>query len=187
MCIRDSVRVELWEPAKGKENEFSARKFIVSAEISEVSGDTDIQVSGNLNAVGDPIDGTFNKMCIRDRQNTEDESLILVALLHDLCKTYYYSTEMRNKKDENGKWIQVPFYTVNDKVPYGDGEKPVMMIEEYIKLKPVERYAIRWHMGFSEPKELYGTLGEAIKKYPICLAIHEADLEATYLMESDNE
>ena len=54
------VRVELWEPAKGKENEFSARKFIVSAEISEVSGDTDIQVSGNLNAVGDPIDGTFN-------------------------------------------------------------------------------------------------------------------------------
>ena len=120
-------------------------------------------------------------------QNTEDESLILVALLHDLCKTYYYSTEMRNKKDENGKWIQVPFYTVNDKVPYGHGEKSVMMIEEYIKLKPVERYAIRWHMGFSEPKELYGTLGEAIKKYPLCLAINEADLEATYLMESDNE
>ena len=54
------VRVELWEPVSGKENEFSARKFIVSAEISEVSGDTDIQVSGNLNAVGDPIDGTFN-------------------------------------------------------------------------------------------------------------------------------
>lgn len=85
-------------------------------------------------------------------QNTEDESLILVALLHDLCKTYYYSTEMRNKKDENGKWIQVPFYTVNDKVPYGHGEKSVMMIEEYIKLKPVERYAIRWHMGFRNRK-----------------------------------
>lgn len=54
------VRVELWEPVASKENEFAARKFIVSAEISEVSGDTDIQVSGNLNAVGDPIDGTFN-------------------------------------------------------------------------------------------------------------------------------
>ena len=54
------VRVELWEPVSGKKNEFAARKFTVSAEISEVSGDTDIQVSGNLNAVGDPVDGTFN-------------------------------------------------------------------------------------------------------------------------------
>ena len=120
-------------------------------------------------------------------QKIDDESLILVALLHDLCKTYYYTVEMRNKKDDSGRWVQVPFYTVNDKVPYGHGEKSVMMIEEYIKLKPVERYAIRWHMGFSEPKELYGTLGEAIKKYPLCLAVHEADVEATYLMESDGE
>lgn len=120
-------------------------------------------------------------------QKTDDETLIIVALLHDICKTYYYTTEMRNKKDENGKWIQVPFYTVNDKIPYGHGEKSVMMIEEYIKLKPAERYAIRWHMGFSEPKESYGALGEAIKKYPLIWALHEADMEATYLMEKDDE
>ena len=62
-----------------------------------------------------------------------------------------------------------------------------MMIEEYSKLKQVERYAIRWHMGFSETKELYRTLGVAIKKDPLCLAVHEADVEATYLMESDGE
>ena len=54
------VRVELWEPVSGQKNVFAARKFIVSAEISEVTGDTEIQVSGNLNAVGDPVDGTFN-------------------------------------------------------------------------------------------------------------------------------
>lgn len=119
-------------------------------------------------------------------QKLDDESLILVALLHDICKTYFYTVEMRNKKDDNGRWIQVPFYTVDDKVPYGHGEKSVMMIEEYIKLKPVERYAIRWHMGFSEPKELYSALGAAIKKYPLCMALHEADLEATYLLENDD-
>ncbi len=119
-------------------------------------------------------------------QKLDDESLILVALLHDICKTYYYTVEMRNKKDENGRWIQVPFYTVDDKVPYGHGEKSAMMVEEYIKLKPVERYAIRWHMGFSEPKELYSALGAAIRKYPLCMALHEADLEATYLLENDN-
>jgi len=35
-------------------------------------------------------------------------------------------------------------------------------------------------MGFSEPKELYGTLGQAFTKYPFALLLHEADMEATY-------
>ena len=119
------------------------------------------------------------------------ESIILCALLHDICKTNYYTVELKNKKvyrdtgkksDANGRfdWETVPGYTVEDKVPYGHGEKSVMMIEEFMKLKPVERYAIRWHMGFSEPKENWNTLGAAIQKYPLILAIHEADLEATY-------
>lgn len=115
--------------------------------------------------------------------NMEYESIAITTLLHDLCKTYYYTTEMRNKKNEQGTWVQVPFYTVDDKIPYGHGEKSVMMIEEYIKLKPIERYAIRWHMGAYEPKELWGTLSEAMNKYPLVLAIHEADMEATYLLE----
>lgn len=54
------VRVELWDAVTGKDNEYAARLFTVAAEISEVSGETDIQVSGNLNAVGDFTDGTFN-------------------------------------------------------------------------------------------------------------------------------
>lgn len=54
------VRVELWDKVEGKENEFAARLFTVSAEISSISGEDEIAVSGNLNAVGDPIDGTFN-------------------------------------------------------------------------------------------------------------------------------
>lgn len=124
------------------------------------------------------------------------ESIILCALLHDICKTNYYAVELKNKKvyrdtgkksDANGRfdWETVPGYTVEDKVPYGHGEKSVMMIEEFMKLKPVERYAIRWHMGFSEPKENWNTLGAAIQKYPLILAIHEADLEATYLLEKE--
>ena len=49
-----------------------------------------------------------------------------------------------------------------------------------IKLTNEEKYSIRWHMGFTEPKELYGTLGEAYKKYPAALLLNEADLESTY-------
>lgn len=54
------VRVELWDKVPGKENEFAARLFTVSAEISGISGEDEIAVSGNLNAVGDPVNGTFN-------------------------------------------------------------------------------------------------------------------------------
>ena len=109
-----------------------------------------------------------------------DESIIIIALLHDLCKANYYKIDYRNAKNALGVWEKVPYYTVDDTIPYGHGEKSVMMITEYIKLTPEEKYSIRWHMGYTEPKELYGTIGEAYKKYPIAMLTHEADLEATY-------
>lgn len=129
-------------------------------------------------------------------REVDGESLILVALLHDLCKSYLYVPEFKNKKvysdtgtkrDEGGRfdWQAVKGYSTDDKIPYGHGEKSVMMIEEFIKLKPIERYAIRWHMGFTEPKEYWNTLTTAIKKYPVILAVHQADMEATYLLEEE--
>lgn len=139
-------------------------------------------------------------------ENVGKDSIIIVALLHDICKTHFYTTELKNQKsydpekvaaadrwqvkhDSNGDfiWETVPVYAVDDKIPYGHGEKSVMMIENYILLKPIERYAIRWHMGFTEPKELYNTLTAAIERYPLVLALHEADLEASYLTEVRNE
>ena len=57
------------------------------------------------------------------------------------------------------------------------------MLSEFIKLTNEEKYAIRWHMGFTEAKELYGTIGLAYKKYPIALLTHEADLEASYFYD----
>ena len=136
--------------------------------------------------------------------NIPESSFIITALLHDLCKTYFYTVEMKNqktydvekvqaanpkeiKRDNNGMfiWETVPKYAIDDKVPYGHGEKSVMMIEEYIKLKPYERYSVRWHMGWSEPKESYNALGKAFSKYPLAIAVHEADQEATYLLEKE--
>ena len=117
--------------------------------------------------------------CVMDIEIPE-ESIILIGLLHDICKTNFYKIDYRNAKNALGVWEKVPYYTVEDTIPYGHGEKSVMMITEYMKLTNEEKYAIRWHMGFTEPKELYGTLGEAYKKYPIALLLNEADLEATY-------
>ena len=110
-----------------------------------------------------------------------EDTLAIVTLLHDLCKVNFYKVDYRNAKNSKGEWEKVPYYTIEDTIPYGHGEKSVMMLTEYIKLTNEEKYAIRWHMGFSEPKEVYGTLGQAFKKYPLALLLHEADMEATYL------
>ena len=125
-----------------------------------------------------------------------EKSIAIIALLHDLCNTFMYEVEMKNKKiysdhgkksDSHGRydWESVPGYTVNDRVPYGHGEKSVMMIEQFITLTKEERFAIRWHMGFTEPKENWNTLSAAIRLYPIILAVYEADLEATYMLEKE--
>ena len=110
----------------------------------------------------------------------QPESLIIIALLHDICKVNFYKVDYRNAKNQFGEWEKVPYYTVEDTIPYGHGEKSVMMLTEYIKLTSEEKYCIRWHMGCTEPKESYNTLGQAFKKYPLALLVHEADLEATY-------
>ncbi len=112
-----------------------------------------------------------------------DESIRIIALLHDICKTNFYKVDYRNAKNALGVWEKVPYYAVEDTIPYGHGEKSVMMISEYIKLTNDEKYAIRWHMGYTEPKELYTTIGLAYQKYPIALLTHEADLEATYFFD----
>ena len=50
--------------------------------------------------------------------NTPQESLILIALLHDLCKANYYKIDYRNAKNALGVWEKVPYYTVDDTIPY---------------------------------------------------------------------
>ena len=118
------------------------------------------------------------------KTKTEDnDSVKIIALLHDVCKANFYKVDYRNAKNEQGVWEKVPYYTVEDTIPYGHGEKSVMMITEYMKLTPEEKYSIRWHMGYTEPKENYNAIGNSYKKYPIALLTHEADLEATYLYD----
>lgn len=134
-----------------------------------------------------------------------DDSLILIALLHDLCKANFYAEGTKNQKtydpekvkaaenwqvkhDAQGDfiWETVKTYQVDDQLPLGHGEKSVMLIQCHIRLTMHEVMAIRWHMGFSEAKENWNTLGSAMEKYPIVLAANEADLEASKLLETDS-
>ena len=126
---------------------------------------------------------------LMDRFYTEEESkesFAVVALLHDLCKANYYKAGTRNVKNETtGQWEKVPAYNVEDMFPYGHGEKSVYLIERFIRLRPAEAVAIRWHMGGFDDAARGGcrAMSEAYDKYPLAVKLHMADLEATYLME----
>ena len=118
-----------------------------------------------------------------------DESIAIVALLHDLCKIGCYKKGTRNVKDESGKWQTVPTYTFDDPLPYGHGEKSVYIANGYIRLSREEAMAIRWHMGGFDESVKGGSfaLAHAFEKYPLAVKLHLSDLEATYLHENRSE
>ena len=65
--------------------------------------------------------------------NYSEESIAIVALLHDLCKINCYKKGIRNVK-ENGQWTQVPTFEYHDTLPYGHGEKKMCIRDRYQRL-----------------------------------------------------
>lgn len=111
-----------------------------------------------------------------------EESLAIVALLHDICKDSCYKLGTRNVKDENGTWQKVPTYTFDDPLPYGHGEKSVYVLSGFIKLTREEAFAIRYHMGFSN-EDNKSNVGKVFEMYPLAFALSVADMMATYWVE----
>ena len=132
--------------------------------------------------------------CLKDylsRQRTKDvygmeytnESIALTALLHDVCKMNFYSVDYRNAKNEQGVWEKVPYYTINDQLPYGHGEKSVYIVSGFMRRTREEAFAIRYHMGFSGIEDR-NSIGKAFEMFPLAFALSVADMEATYFLES---
>ncbi len=113
-----------------------------------------------------------------------EESIAIVALLHDLCKVNVYKKGFRNVKDEKGTWQRVDTFEYDDQLPYGHGEKSVYMISPYMMLKREEAFAIRYHMGYSSTED-QRNISAAFEMFPLAFALHVADSEATYYIECD--
>ena len=111
-----------------------------------------------------------------------DESIAIAALLHDVCKVNFYKTSFRNVKDETGKWVSAPYYTIEDTLPYGHGEKSVYIVSGFMRLTRDEAFAIRYHMGFSGTEDS-NNVGRALEMFPLAYAVCCADMEAAFLME----
>ena len=118
-----------------------------------------------------------------------EDSLIIVALLHDLCKVNCYVESTRNVKNEKtGQWEKVPYYKREPKMPMGHGGKSVFIAQKFIELHTFEAQAIFWHMGAWDTSP-YMTLNELSQSYEMNLLaflLHQADMKATYIVENEN-
>lgn len=115
--------------------------------------------------------------------NFSEETIAIVTLLHDLCKTNFYTPYYRNVKNDKGNWVQVREFKIDELFPYGHGEKSVFLIERYMKLSSQEALAIRYHMGFEEND--HGASGKAFELTPLLVYLHISDLESSFITENE--
>lgn len=121
-----------------------------------------------------------------------EESIIIATLLHDICKVNQYVIKQKWRKDKNDKWEQYDTYVVEDKFPFGHGEKSAFMLANIIKLKASEALAIRWHMGsfecantISSPTKF--SFSTANENYPLVSILQAADFLSSMNLETKAE
>ena len=128
----------------------------------------------------------FGENYLNDLQSIDKEGIAIVSLLHDICKANYYKLEMRNVKDENGKWIQKPYYKIDEQLHYGHGSKSVFIIQQFMQLYLDEALAIRYHMGgmeYPNANFIEPNVTAVYNDFPISIFLHLADLQASYIDE----
>lgn len=114
----------------------------------------------------------------------DPRTIIIISLLHDLCKVNNYKIDYKNQKNKDGIWEQVQYYKADDIFPIGHGDKSIILAQKFIDLTDEEILAIRWHMGGFESKENYSSVSKVFNKSKLALLLHTADLKATYILEN---
>lgn len=132
----------------------------------------------------DTIDGK----AILDLTPETNETVAILALLHDVCKADVYHLEPgRWKNPATGKWEDRQEYKFRDPLPLGHGEKSLHLITKYMDLTEEEALAIRWHMGAYDAaaRSDLRDLSAAMAMTPWVWRLQEADMCATHIDERE--
>ena len=135
----------------------------------------------------------FEKMKMIDPElavSIPEESIIVSALLHDVCKICFYRKTIKWKKNEHNDWMQYDGYEIEDSFPIGHVEKSVIMLLKLgLDINPCEMLAIRYHMGFwgESNSEFKIAMKSAIKMCPLVVLLQQADCAATMMFEKEIE
>lgn len=119
-----------------------------------------------------------------------DDTIKVVALLHDISKANFYESYRRNvKNEETGKWEEVQAFRTrdaNNRFIYGNHEQnSEFMVRTFIPLNLEQSSAILHHhmaQGWDSIKEVPVDI---IKRYPLSLLLHMADMYATFVIENE--
>ncbi len=124
-------------------------------------------------------------MLIKRKQEIEQqvsrESIIIAALLHDVCKTNIYKKTTKYRKNDYNQWETYEAYNVDySELPVGHGEKSVIrLLRLGLEMTDDEILAIRWHMSAwdmpFQSVEAKGNLFVAKEKSPLLSIIQAAD------------
>lgn len=132
----------------------------------------------------DTIDGK----AILDLTPETNETVAILALLHDVCKADVYHTETKRRRNpDTGTWEDYQAYTFRDPFPLGHGEKSLYLITKYMALTEEEALAIRWHMGAYDAaaRSDLRDLSAAMAMTPWVWRLQEADMCATHIDERE--
>ena len=112
-----------------------------------------------------------------------NESLTIVSLFHDLCKTNSYTQEEKNvKNEETGLWEKQTVWKYNEKGnTFGaHGASSLYHIQNFIRLTEDEASAIYHHMGQWDASK-YDNLSFVYEYNRLAWILHVADEAATYI------
>lgn len=117
----------------------------------------------------------------------QEDSIIICALLHDLCKCNTYVVETRNRKNDQGQWEKYNIWVTNKdvEIPLPHASRSIAIIRKFIKLSIKEELTIFYHMGpyGGEDFEYKNMLKAANEKYPQTVLFYVADTISSYLDE----
>lgn len=113
------------------------------------------------------------------------DTLLTVALFHDVCKISTYKVYTRNAKNEaTGSWEKVPFYKFEPEHNIGGdnhGSLSCFLIGDHgIRLTEEEYAAVNNHMGVTAAANV-NTVWDCYEKHPLSWLLHAADEAATAL------
>lgn len=116
-----------------------------------------------------------------------DDSIVIVALLHDICKVNFYEKRTRNVKID-GRWEEQESFFIEDQLPLGHGEKSMFLVQRYIPLSDDEAMAIRWHMGGYDDASRQFASGRsqsnAYERCKLAVALNIADMYVANLLHA---
>lgn len=137
----------------------------------------DAEAVGLLKHTLKVINKLYELMTMKTFKDVDCAQATVAAIVHDWCKIDFYEGYMRNVKNEEGVWEQVPsFRCKGSSIPLGHGVTSMFIAQKFFKLTTEMALAIRWHMGEYDVSESQShDLMDANERYPMVLLLQTAD------------